>query len=102
MNPLEVYAWDPVPCKASVLIDLMRKHRGKNLLVRFFYADYVYDTGVHTENGTSVFYLDDDRYPSMLGFCSGACIEGVLISDFQDEVQVLSIDEKDPRTRLNG
>ncbi|MBQ8687173.1 MAG: hypothetical protein IJ512_01335 [Ruminococcus sp.] len=100
MHPFTVYDWDPLPCKTSALTDLMRKNRGQNLLVRFFYEDYVYDAGVHTENGSSVFYLDDDSYPSMLGFCSGACIEGVLISDFSDVVQVLSVNEKDPREFL--
>ncbi len=101
MNPFDVYAWDAVPCTASALIDLMRRSRGQNLLVRFFYEDYVYDAGVRTENGCSEFFLDDDRYPSMLGFCSGACIEGVLISDFADSLQVLSINEQNPESFLS-
>ncbi|MGN0592744.1 MAG: hypothetical protein ACI4JQ_05830 [Ruminococcus sp.] len=100
MHPFDVYDWEPVPCKTTSLMDLMRKHRGQNLLIRFFYEGYVYDMGVRTENGSSVFYLDDDGYPSMLGFCSGACIEGVLISDFRDELQVLSINEQNPREFL--
>lgn len=100
MHPFEVYDWEPMPCRTATLTELMRKNRGQNLVIRFFYEDFVYDAGVHTENGTSVFYLDEDRYPSMLGFCSGACIEGVLISDFTDVVQVLCINEKDPREIL--
>lgn len=51
---------------------------------------------MRTENGVSSFYLDEDIYPSMLGFVSGACVEGVLVSDFKDSVKVLAVNDENP------
>lgn len=96
MGPFDVYDFDPVGVKMSDIIAFMRKKRGENVLIRFFYADYVYDAGVRTENGVSSFYLDEDIYPSMLGFVSGACVEGVLVSDFKDSVKVLAVNDENP------
>lgn len=96
MHPTEVYGFDPIDVKLSEVIDLMKKSRGENILIRFFYEDYVYDAGVRTVNGRSDFYLDEDIYPSMFTFMSGACIEGVLVSDFKDSVKVLAVNDKDP------
>lgn len=96
MNPFEVYDFEPIEVKMSDIINLMRKSRGTNVLIRFFYESYVYDAGVRTENSISKFYLDDDLYPSMLGFVSGACIEGVLVSDFKDSVKVLAVNNENP------
>ncbi len=96
MNPFEVYNFEPVEVKMQDIMALMRKSRGKNILIRFFYENYVYDIGVHTENNISKFYLDNDIYPSMLGFASGACIEGVLVSDFNDSVKVLAVNNENP------
>lgn len=96
MGPLDVYDFEPIEVKMSDIIEFMRKKRGENVLIRFFYENYVYDAGVHTENGVSSFYLDDDTYPSMLGFVSGACVEGVLVSDFKDSVKVLAVNNENP------
>lgn len=96
MHPTEVYGFDPIDVKLSEIIDLMKEKRGENILIRFFYEDYVYDAGVSTKNGVSQFYLDDEIYPSMFTFLSGACIEGVLVSDFRDFVKVLAVNDEDP------
>ena len=97
MNPFEVYKFDALEVKMQDIIALMRKSRGDNILIRFFYEDYVYDAGVVTENGVSRFYLDGDVYPSMFTFASGACVEGVLVSDFKDSVKVLAVNDKNPK-----
>lgn len=97
MNPFEVYKFDPLEVNMQDIIALMRKSRGDNVLIRFFYENYVYDAGVATENGVSKFYLDEDVYPSMFTFVSGACVEGVLVSDFKDSVKVLAVNDKNPR-----
>lgn len=96
MHPTEIYGFEPIEVKMAEVINLMKKSRAENILIRFFYEDYVYDAGVRTQDGRSAFYLDDDIYPSMFAFLSGACVEGVLVSDFKDSVKVLAVNDKDP------
>lgn len=96
MEALGIYPFDPVDAKLSEVIELMKKNRGGNILIRFFYEGYVYDAGVHTENGSSGFFLDDQLYPGMFAFLSSACIEGVLVSDFTDKVKVLAVNNENP------
>lgn len=51
------------------------------------------------EDGKTVFFLNDDSYPSMLAFCSSANIEGILLSDLLDPIAVFSVNGKAPEAK---
>ena len=58
-----------------------------------------YEVGVRKEDGKTVFFLNDDSYPSMLAFCSSANIEGILLSDLLDPIAVFSVNGKAPEAK---
>ena len=80
---------EPQMWRASELLDCLRQHR----------QDAAYEVGVRKEDGKTVFFLNDDVYPSMLAFCSSANIEGILLSDLLDPIAVFSINGKAPEAK---
>ena len=94
-----MYPWDPARAGAKELLALMRQHRQDGILIYFFYQDAAYEVGVRKEDGKTVFFLNDDVYPSMLAFCSSANIEGILLSDLLDPIAVFSINGKVPEAK---
>lgn len=68
------------------ILSMLTKARGSECHLRFVYEGYIYETGVRTVNGRSIFYFDDDEYPSMLSFKSSVCVEGVSVCDFKDKL----------------
>jgi hypothetical protein len=90
---------EPEMWTASELLQCLRSHREDGVLIYFFYQDAAYEIGVRKEQGRTVFFLNDDAYPSMLAFCSSANIEGMLLSDLTDKVAVFSIHGHAPQTK---
>ena len=90
---------EPQMWRASELLDCLRQHRQDGILIYFFYQDAAYEVGVRIEDGKTVFFLNDDVYPSMLAFCSSANIEGILLSDLLDPIAVFSVNGKAPEAK---
>ncbi|MDO4156688.1 MAG: hypothetical protein Q4D37_07930 [Oscillospiraceae bacterium] len=90
-------ATEPQMWKTTELLQCMRQHRQDGILIYFFYQDAAYEVGVRMENGKTVFFLNDDVYPSMLAFCSSANIEGILLSDLVDPIAVFSVNGRPPQ-----
>ena len=89
---------EPQMWRASELLDCLRQHRQDGILIYFFYQDAAYEVGVR-KDGKTVFFLNDDSYPSMLAFCSSANIEGILLSDLLDPIAVFSVNGKAPEAK---
>ena len=92
---------EPQMWRASELLDCLRQHRQDGILIYFFYQDAAYEVGVRKEDGKTVFFLNDDSYPSMLAFCSSANIEGILLSDLLDPIAVFSVNGKHRKQNSN-
>ena len=90
---------EPQMWRASELLNCRQQHRQDGILIYFFYQDAAYEVGVRKEAGKTVFFLNDDVYPSMLAFCSSANIEGILLSDLLDPIAVFSINGKAPEAK---
>lgn len=91
------FDWNSMHVSASEVIALMRKHRRDPLEVLFRYAEDVYRVGVDASNTREPFFMEDQTYPSMIAFCSSACIEGgFLLLDLQEKLDVLAVNREDP------
>lgn len=92
-----LFDWNSMHVSASDVIALMRKYRNAQLEVLFCYGGEVYRVGVDPSNSREPFFMDDQTYPSMIGFCSAAYIEGgFLLLDLQADLDVLAVNRKDP------
>ncbi len=103
MDTTTLFEWDSVLITASEAIALMRKYRGKPLEIIFAYGGECYRMGVDAKNPREPFFMDDQTYPSMLAFCSSACIEGgFLLPDLQDKLEILAINREEPMQYLEN
>ena len=103
----KTYRWKPLRCMPGDIVDLMREcerveapivslgveHDGMRQLVGMS-SDFVRDRGFFD----TVWYVDDDEYPSLDAFLANATLGGRRFSDISEPVQVIrDLEIGDPR-----